>query len=178
MAEPDCGRRDGCVCADGWRLPSITRPHWGRLDPPRLRPTPEITEGRSESRRFGAVRWVEMMAVREQVQREVREDAGESHCHPRIEVRIAPAAESEVDRSIEPPLDSVGSIRRLLEIATFDVIGLENSIARARVLISAVLAAAKLLETGELQARIELLEGALKARPDPSSGGGGLLEDA
>jgi hypothetical protein len=75
-------------------------------------------------------------------------------------------------------LDSVGSIRRLLEIATFDVIGLENSIARARVLISAVLAAAKVLETGELQARIELLEGALKARPDPSSGGGGLLEDA
>jgi len=71
-------------------------------------------------------------------------------------------------------LDSVGSIRRLLEIATFDALGLENSIARARVLISAVLAGAKLLETGDLQARIELLEAALKSRPDATDGGGGL----
>jgi hypothetical protein len=68
-------------------------------------------------------------------------------------------------------LDNVGSILRLLEIATFDVIGLDNSIARARVLISAVLAAAKLLETSDLQARIELLEAALKARPAPERPG-------
>ena len=52
-------------------------------------------------------------------------------------------------------LDSVQSIRRILEIATLDALGLQNSIIRARVLISAALAAAKLLETGELEARIE-----------------------
>ena len=40
-------------------------------------------------------------------------------------------------------------------------LGLENSIIRARVLISAALAAAKLLETGELEARIESLEAAV-----------------
>src|SRR5258708_462104 len=51
-------------------------------------------------------------------------------------------------------LASVASIRRILEIATIDALGLENSVARARILISAGLAAAKLLETGELQARI------------------------
>ena len=58
-------------------------------------------------------------------------------------------------------LASIGSIRRILEIATLDALGLENSIVRARVLISAALAAAKLLETGELEARIELLETAM-----------------
>jgi hypothetical protein len=46
-------------------------------------------------------------------------------------------------------------------IATLDALGLENSIVRARVLISAALAAAKLLETGELEARIESLEAAV-----------------
>ena len=49
----------------------------------------------------------------------------------------------------------------LVEIALFDVLGLENSIARARVLISGALAAAKLLETGELADRIAALEAAL-----------------
>jgi hypothetical protein len=43
-------------------------------------------------------------------------------------------------------LGSIASIRRILEIATLDALGLENSIARARVLISAALAATKLLE--------------------------------
>jgi hypothetical protein len=41
------------------------------------------------------------------------------------------------------------------------VLGLENSIARARVLISGALAAATLLETGELAERIAALEAAL-----------------
>jgi hypothetical protein len=75
-------------------------------------------------------------------------------------------------------LASVGAIRRILEIATIDALGLENSIARARILISAGLAAAKLLETGDLQARIELLEAASRSgQMDPPAGGleGGLL---
>jgi hypothetical protein len=58
-------------------------------------------------------------------------------------------------------LGSVESIRRILEIATLDALGLENSIARARVLISAALAATKLLETGELEERIGTLEAAI-----------------
>jgi len=58
-------------------------------------------------------------------------------------------------------LGSIEAIRRIVEIALFDVLGLENSIARARVLISGALAAAKLLETGELAERIASLEAAL-----------------
>jgi hypothetical protein len=58
-------------------------------------------------------------------------------------------------------LTSVTSIRRVLEIATLDALGLDNSISRARTLIAAAQAAAKLLETGELEERIKTLEGAL-----------------
>ncbi len=58
-------------------------------------------------------------------------------------------------------LGTIESIRRILEIATIDALGLENSIVRARVLISAALAAAKLLETGELEDRLAALEAAL-----------------
>ncbi len=60
---------------------------------------------------------------------------------------------------------SIDAIRRILEIATIDALGLENSIVRARVLISAALAAAKLLETGELEERIATLEAAVRNRP-------------
>lgn len=75
-------------------------------------------------------------------------------------------------------LGSVEAIRRILEIATIDALGLENSIARARLLISGALAAAKLLETGDLQARIELLEAASRSaqtNPPAEGLGGGLL---
>ncbi|HEV2006694.1 MAG TPA: hypothetical protein VGQ85_08790 [Candidatus Limnocylindrales bacterium] len=58
-------------------------------------------------------------------------------------------------------LDSVQAIRRILEIATIDILGLENSLARSRTLISAAVAAARLLETGELEARIAVLEAAV-----------------
>jgi len=44
------------------------------------------------------------------------------------------------------------------------VLGLENSIARARVLIAGALAAAKLLETGDLEERLAALE-AVHQRP-------------
>jgi hypothetical protein len=49
------------------------------------------------------------------------------------------------------------SIRRIIEIAIFDALGLENSIARCRVLISAAQAATRLLEVGELEARLASL---------------------
>jgi hypothetical protein len=66
-------------------------------------------------------------------------------------------------------LDTVQSIRRLVEIAAIDSLGLENSIARSRTLISAALAAAKLLEVGELEARIAQLEAAVGVGRDPVS---------
>jgi hypothetical protein len=75
-------------------------------------------------------------------------------------------------------LGSVEEIRRLLDIAAVDTLGLENGIARSRVLVQVALAAAKLLETGELEARVELLEAAVGAkRPDPIDGGGSGLYD-
>ena len=58
-------------------------------------------------------------------------------------------------------LGSTESIGRILEIATLDALGLENSIARCRVLIAAALAASRLLEVGELEARLAALEAAL-----------------
>lgn len=61
-------------------------------------------------------------------------------------------------------LDSVESIRRLLEIATVDALGLDNSIARSRLLIQAALAGAKLLELGELEDRVDRLEAAIRSR--------------
>ena len=73
-------------------------------------------------------------------------------------------------------LGSIEAIRRIVEIAVVDALGLDNSIARARVLISAAMAAAKLLETGELEARLAVLEAAsglndLRAVPDLRDGG-------
>ncbi len=62
-------------------------------------------------------------------------------------------------------LDSVPKLRRLLEIAGFDLLGLENTIARCRTLVSVVLAAGKLLEVGQLEERIKALEDALGPRP-------------
>jgi hypothetical protein len=66
-------------------------------------------------------------------------------------------------------LDSVQSIRRLVEIAAIDLLGLENSIVRSRTLISAAVAAAKLLETGELEERIAALEQAIGVRRESSA---------
>src|SRR5438128_2293939 len=66
-------------------------------------------------------------------------------------------------------LGSVEAIRRILEIATIDALGLENSIVRSRTLISAAIAAAKLLETGELEARIAILETAIGVGREPAA---------
>lgn len=65
-------------------------------------------------------------------------------------------------------LASVATIRRLLEIATVDALGLDNSIARSRVLIAAALAAAKLLELGKIEERLARLEAASEQRGAPT----------
>ena len=55
-------------------------------------------------------------------------------------------------------LDNVAAIRRLLEIAATDTLGLDNSVSRNRMLVSVVQAALQALENGELEQRIALLE--------------------
>lgn len=66
-------------------------------------------------------------------------------------------------------LGSVPDIRRLLDVAAFDALGLENSIARCRALVSIGLAAAKLLEVGEMEDRLAAIESALGPRVIPNS---------
>ncbi len=61
-------------------------------------------------------------------------------------------------------LQSVGDIRRILEIAVLDTLGLENSIARSRTLAYLGLAAIKLLEVGELEQRLAALEASVNAQ--------------
>ena len=46
---------------------------------------------------------------------------------------------------------------RLLEIAAFDTLALENSLARSRTLVAVVVAGSHLLEVGELEARLTAL---------------------
>jgi hypothetical protein len=65
-------------------------------------------------------------------------------------------------------LESVAGIRRLLEVAALDTLGLENSIARSRTLAYLAMVAAKLLETGELEQRIASLEAAVNGQKAPA----------
>jgi hypothetical protein len=63
------------------------------------------------------------------------------------------------------PLDNVTGIRRVIEVVTFDALGMESSsVARGRLLIAAMQTATKLLETGELEERLEAVEAALGPR--------------
>ena len=61
-------------------------------------------------------------------------------------------------------LESVPDIRRILEVAVLDTLGLENSIARARTLAYLAMTAIKLLETGELEERLASLENAFQGQ--------------
>jgi hypothetical protein len=61
-------------------------------------------------------------------------------------------------------LSNVEQVRRLLEIAALDALGLENSIARSRTLAYLAQVAVKLLEVGELEERVRELESVLFPR--------------
>jgi hypothetical protein len=63
-----------------------------------------------------------------------------------------------------PGLDSVAGIRRVLDIVVTDGVGLENGIAKLRVLISTAAAATNLLKVGEFEDRLAQLEAALGRR--------------
>jgi hypothetical protein len=67
-------------------------------------------------------------------------------------------------------LETASQIRRVLEIALAGELSLENSHNRSRVLIAVATAAARLLEAGELEARVDALETTLTprlAKPEP-----------
>ena len=67
-------------------------------------------------------------------------------------------------------LDTVEDLRRLLQIAVIDTLGLENSISRGRMLGYLVRVGAQLLERGQMELRLLGLEAALHPRPlDPLS---------
>jgi hypothetical protein len=61
-------------------------------------------------------------------------------------------------------LNDVGQVRRLLEIAALDALGLENSIARSRTLAYLAQVSIKLLEVGEFEERVRALESLLQPR--------------
>ena len=62
-------------------------------------------------------------------------------------------------------LESVADIRRVIEIAILDTLGLENSIARNRTLGSLTGIALKSLEMGEHEERLRVLEQVVTAQP-------------
>jgi hypothetical protein len=66
-------------------------------------------------------------------------------------------------------VDSVTGLRRYLEVALYELMGLENSVARSRAIFCGVLAAAKLLEVGEMEERLAAIESALGPRVIPSN---------
>jgi len=61
-------------------------------------------------------------------------------------------------------LDNVADLRRLLQIAVIDILGLENSISRARTLGYLTQVGAMLVERGEQEQRLQELEALLRPR--------------
>jgi hypothetical protein len=67
-------------------------------------------------------------------------------------------------------LASIPEIRRIVEIAVTDLLGAENTVARARTLLTAAQVAAKLLEAGEFAERLEAIESVMEQRPKSVTG--------
>ena len=61
-------------------------------------------------------------------------------------------------------LATLPEIRRLVEVAAFDILGLANSIARARTLAYLAQVAGALFERSELEQRLEAIEATLGPR--------------
>ena len=66
-------------------------------------------------------------------------------------------------------LSNVSDIRRLIEIAVLDTLGLENSVARNRTLAYLAQVALKSLEAGEFEYRLSVLESAVQGQNDRTS---------
>ena len=67
-------------------------------------------------------------------------------------------------------LGTVVTIRRLVEVAVLDTLGLENSVARNRTLAYLAQVAAGLLEKGELEERLAAIEATLAPRLKAAGG--------
>lgn len=61
-------------------------------------------------------------------------------------------------------LASIPQVRRLVEVAVLDTLGLENSVARNRTLAYLAQTAAKLLEVGDLEERLRAIEAVMAPR--------------
>ena len=99
--------------------------------------------------------------------------SGTTPARPRTWPR--PNASAASARKRERTIASIEDIRRLLEIAATDALSLDLSIAKVRAVIAVAAAAAKLLETGELEERIAALEDATGSGRTGEPPDGGLL---
>ena len=61
-------------------------------------------------------------------------------------------------------LEGIEQVRRILQIAVLDALGLENSVARVRTLLYAAQVSLKLVEVGEVEERVAALEETLGPR--------------
>ncbi len=77
----------------------------------------------------------------------------------RREATVATAFDFEGFNSIE-------QIRRLIEIAAFEALSLDNSVPRVRALTGIAQVATQLLEKGELEQRLTALESAVRPRAE------------
>jgi hypothetical protein len=59
---------------------------------------------------------------------------------------------------------TIPQLQRIIEVVVFEGLAMQNSNERGRLLISAVMAAAKLLEAGELADKLAAINGVLEAR--------------
>ena len=66
-------------------------------------------------------------------------------------------------------LETVDGIRRLLEIAAIDALGMENSPARSRMLVYVALAALRTLEVGVFEEHLAVLEQAVHGQRNQSA---------
>jgi len=67
-------------------------------------------------------------------------------------------------------LTTIADIRRLIEVAAYDALGLENSINRVRALAYIAQVSTTLLEKGEMEERLQAVEAALGPRVVTSKG--------
>ena len=67
-------------------------------------------------------------------------------------------------------LTTIADIRRLIEVAAFDALGLDNNINRVRALAYLAQVAATLVEKGEMEERLQAVEAALGPRVVSSNG--------
>ena len=68
-------------------------------------------------------------------------------------------------------LQAPDDLKRLLEIATYDTLALDNSVARVRALVAIVQAGSKLLEVTELAERLAAIETVMAPRLKSVKGG-------